>query len=67
LNNTCVRFNKEGGTNAHPQFRELLKEMPAHRQQRIEQRFQTSLVAMPLDQVRCTLAIGLPARSPIPF
>ena len=33
-------------------FRELLKEMPAGRQQRIEKRFQKSLAAMPLDQVR---------------
>jgi predicted XRE-type DNA-binding protein len=33
-------------------FRELLKAMPAARQQRIEKRFQKSLAAMPLDQLR---------------
>src|SRR6476660_4053279 len=33
-------------------FRELLKEMPADRQRRIEKRFQKSLAAMPLEQVR---------------
>jgi transcriptional regulator with XRE-family HTH domain len=33
-------------------FRELLEVMPAARQQRIEKRFQKSLAAMPLDQLR---------------
>jgi hypothetical protein len=33
-------------------FRELLKAMPVARQQRIERRFQKSLAAMPLDQLR---------------
>jgi transcriptional regulator with XRE-family HTH domain len=33
-------------------FRELLKAMPVERQQRIEKRFQKSLAAMPLDQLR---------------
>ena len=33
-------------------FRELLERMPADRQQRIEKRFQESLTAMPLDQLR---------------
>jgi transcriptional regulator with XRE-family HTH domain len=33
-------------------FRELVKEMPADRQRRIETRFQESLAAMPLDQLR---------------
>jgi transcriptional regulator with XRE-family HTH domain len=33
-------------------FRELLEAMPAERQQRIEKRFQKSLAAMPLDQLR---------------
>ena len=33
-------------------FRELLEAMPAARQLRIEKRFQKSLAAMPLDQLR---------------
>jgi DNA-binding Xre family transcriptional regulator len=33
-------------------FRELLEVMPAARQQRIEKRFQKSLAAVPLDQLR---------------
>ena len=33
-------------------FRELLEAMPVERQQRIEKRFQKSLAAMPLDQLR---------------
>ena len=33
-------------------FRELLEVMPAARQHRIEKRFQKSLAAMPLDQLR---------------
>jgi transcriptional regulator with XRE-family HTH domain len=33
-------------------FRELLDAMPAERRQRIEKRFQKSLAAMPLDQIR---------------
>jgi predicted XRE-type DNA-binding protein len=33
-------------------FRELLGPMPPHRQRRIENRFQKSLAAMPLDQLR---------------
>jgi len=33
-------------------FRELLEAMPGERQQRIEKRFQKSLAAMPLDQLR---------------
>jgi DNA-binding transcriptional regulator YiaG len=33
-------------------FRELLEAMPVARQQRIEKRFQKSLTAMPLDQLR---------------
>jgi transcriptional regulator with XRE-family HTH domain len=33
-------------------FRELLEAMPDARQQRIEKRFQKSLAAMPLDQLR---------------
>src|SRR5882672_68541 len=33
-------------------FRELFEAMPADRRQRIEKRFQKSLAAMPLDQLR---------------
>ena len=33
-------------------FRNLLEAMPAERRQRIEKRFQKSLAAMPLDQLR---------------
>lgn len=33
-------------------FRELLDAMPRERRQRIEERFQASLAAMPLDQLR---------------
>jgi len=33
-------------------FRELLEAMPAERRQRIEKRFQDSIAAMPLDQLR---------------
>jgi transcriptional regulator with XRE-family HTH domain len=33
-------------------FRELLEALPAERQRRIEKRFQKSLAAMPLDQLR---------------
>src|SRR5580698_9382704 len=33
-------------------FRELLEAMPAERRQRIEERVQKSLAAMPLDQIR---------------
>ena len=33
-------------------FRELIEAMPRERQQRIEKRFQDSLAAMPLDQLR---------------
>jgi transcriptional regulator with XRE-family HTH domain len=33
-------------------FRELLEAMPVERQQRIEKRFEKSLAAMPLDQLR---------------
>src|ERR1035441_6630999 len=45
---------QEGGKALRPthNFRELLEVMPAARQQRIEKRFQKSLAAMPLDQLR---------------
>ena len=33
-------------------FRNLLEAMPAERRKRIEKRFQKSLAAMPLDQLR---------------
>ena len=33
-------------------FRELIEAMPMERQERIEKRFQDSLAAMPLDQLR---------------
>src|SRR5882724_10638653 len=45
---------QQGGKALMPthNFRNLLEAMPLERQQRIEKRFQKSLAAMPLDQLR---------------